>query len=469
MNEELRQRFREIAIQGNYMGHDQADMVLDFHHLENGRRHPAKVAVSLNILSEGRAKELRGEMERGAKQEEKARARMDKVRTTKSPVAAGAAPVAPVSAAAEPEPVAMSSSLSPGQRERSLQPNSLVSQLIAKAIQAGASDLHLHAHTIPFMRVHGQLVEGFAQKIDQKVLVRTFQELLSEEQWLVLTEEGEVDACLNFRDGYRLRTNFFRDHLGFSAAFRIILPKVPTLAELGLPKTVARLIDFHQGLILIAGSAGSGKTTTLASLIRRLNATRPLHIITLEDPIEFLFEPEKSSITQRQVGVHTVSYAHALHAALREDPDVIVVSEMRDVRTMHIALTAAETGHLVMGTLHTRNVESTIARFLDAFGEEEEQMRGIFADALRGVMVQQLLPGQGVNSRRFPAVELMFNNHAISHCIRQRKLHQIQSMIQAGRQSHMITWEDSIRDLQRRRTINNKAGEDLLVDLRRMG
>ena len=432
-----------MVVEQGFLSSDQAALVLDFHQFEGRKRDPIEVAVSLSVLSvdQGRALEkaiddLKAGGGKKADKGDKAD-KADKGRTQGAPKAQLAQ-----------------------QAQQPMAATGGISQLIIKAIEAGASDLHLHSRHPPFMRISGTLVEGFAPAIPEEHFKAELKVLLSPEQQRVLQRDGAVNLCPNFQRGYRLRINVFKAQHGLSAAMRIIPPEIPTLAQLNLPRGIERLLEFHQGLVLLSGPANCGKSTTLAALIHRLNLTRKLHIVTIEDPIEFIHSPQQGAVTQRQVSMHTDSYASALKAALREDPDVIVIGEMRDMETMRVALTAAETGHLVIGTLHTRSVETTVARVLDAFGDEEAQMRGTLADALKGIFVQLVRSPRGL----VPVVEMMLNNGAFAHCIRQRKLHQIQSLIQTGRGADMITWEDSVNELKGKKLLSAQMAATLLSD-----
>lgn len=338
----------------------------------------------------------------------------------------------------------------------------LLGLLIKQAIDRGASDLHVYSKMPPFVRLAGTIMElPGAAVVEQAKLLKELEALLSPIQWEQLSQNGEVDLCPTYHGGYRLRTNIHHARNGLCVTMRIVPPKVLSLHELSMPAAVGGLTSFHQGLVLIAGPAGCGKTSTMASLVLRMNSLQSLHIVTIEDPIEFVHVSRKSSITQRCVGLHTDSYATALKAALREDPDVIIIGELRDPETIRIALKAAETGHLVLGTLHTWDVESTLSRILDAFEGEEDQVRGMLADALQGILAQQLV--RAPTGRRYPIVELMFNNSAIATCIRKRKLHQLQSLIHAGRQQQkMMTWEDSVGELQRKNVIQQQHATQIL-------
>jgi len=342
----------------------------------------------------------------------------------------------------------------------------LLKSLVQGAIESRASDLHLHPNHPPLQRVRGDLQAVNASHLDADTLREELGMLLTSAHLATLKRDGGVNLCLTVSRGHRLRINVFNAQHGLSAIVRIIPPEVPALSQLNLPPSTRKLIEFNQGLVIVAGPASSGKSTTLASLIRVLNDTRSMHIVTIEDPIEHIHPSKRSSITQRQVGQHTESYATALKAVLREDPDVIIIGELHDRETMRTALTASETGHLVLGTLHTGTAETTIARVLDAFGAEEEMMRGTLAESLNGILVQRLVPS--TSRGLVPVVEMMFNNSAISNCIRKRKLHQLSSLMQSGRAQGMITLEDSIQSLTKKNLIGSATAASLLEDFGRM-
>ena len=426
--------FSQIALQKGFLSQDQVSLIVEFHNIEGRRRHPADVGADLGLLTAGQAEEIKGFHN---KSRSEIKAAIQAETREKKTVATG--------------------------EERTERAQAVaLSQLVSKAIEAGASDLHVHARTPPFIRTPGALRELSSRPVDQTLFMDDLREMLSERQWGALERRGEVDLCAGFSKGYRLRMNVFREKHGVSAAFRIVPPVVPKLAALQMPGAVRSVVDYPQGLVLVAGPARCGKTTTLAALVERINADRRVHIVTIEDPIEFIYEPDQATISQRAVGLHTKSYASALRAALREDPDVIIIGELRDKETIQVAMTAAETGHLVLGTLHTRDVPCTIARVLDAFGDHEEEVRGMLADSLRAVLVQNLVMGS--RGALVPVVELLFHNPAIANCIRQRKLHQIESMMQSGRSQHMITWSDSVRDLSTKGLIDPKVAARLLAE-----
>lgn len=426
--------FSKIATERGYLDAEQASLVVEFHNIEGRRRHPADVGLDLGLLTKEQALELKGAHDKSRTQ---IKAKL-KAKTREQPV-------------------------SRGTRKRGEQVQAVaLANLVKKAIEAGASDLHVHARTPPFIRVPGTLRELTPRAIDQNLFMDDLKEMLSERQWGALERRGEVDLCTGFSKGYRLRMNVFREKHGISAAFRIIPPDIPSIQALNLPLGVTKICDYPQGLVLVAGPARCGKTTTLAALVKRINSNRRVHVVTIEDPIEFVHEPVQATISQRSVGLHTKSYASALRAALREDPDVIIIGELRDKETVQVAMTAAETGHLVLGTLHTRDVPSTIARVLDAFGDHEEEVRGMLADSLRGVLVQNLV--MGPRGELVPVVEMLLHNAAIANCIRKRKLHQIESLMQSGRGQNMITWSDSVRELANRGLITQQIAQRLLAE-----
>ncbi|MEL6181770.1 MAG: PilT/PilU family type 4a pilus ATPase, partial [Myxococcota bacterium] len=347
-----------------------------------------------------------------------------------------------------------------------VRPSGQLDALIRRAIELEASDLHTYSGMPAFVRIAGAIhTLEEAPPVEQQTLTNDLRGLMMPLHWDRLNRQGEVNLCTPYNGGYRLRVNVYCASNGLCAVMRLIRPQVPDLRTLGFPQTVDNLVSFRQGLVVVAGPSNCGKTTTLAALVARLNQQRPLHIITVEEPIEYVHASQRSTVTQRSVGLHTRSYATALRAALREDPDVIVIGEMRDTETIGLALKAAETGHLVLATLHTWDVEGTIARILDAFEGEEEQIRGMLADALRGVLAQQLV--QTTNRQQFPVMELLFNNGAVANCIRQRKLHQLQSLIHSGRQKQgMMTWEDTVRLLEQRRLLLPQHAQRVLDRLR---
>jgi twitching motility protein PilT len=294
-------------------------------------------------------------------------------------------------------------------------------------------------------------------------------EMLSHEALTRLSSELNVDFMYEIRNGgapQRFRANAYFQTRGLNAVFRVIPMKIPTLAEMGLPASCARLTDFHQGLVLVTGPSGSGKTTTLAVLTDIINEQKPLHIITIEDPIEFIHHDKKALVIQRQVGSHVVSFPHALRAALREDPDVIIVGELRDLETIRLAITASETGHLVLGTLNTNSAAQTIDRIIDSFpGEQQAQIRTMIAESLRGIVSQQLLR-KADSSGRIPAVEILVATPSVSSLIREGKTFQLISVMQMGRAQGMMMMDAHLHDLVMNGQVSPEEAMDHAFDRR---
>jgi twitching motility protein PilT len=269
---------------------------------------------------------------------------------------------------------------------------------------------------------------------------------LNDAQKKLLAERGDVDFAYANESG-RFRTSVVRHRLGFDLVFRIISAKIRTMDELGLPEQLKLLTQYHNGLVLVTGSVGSGKSTTLAALVEEVNTHRHDHIISLEDPIEYVFEAKGCHITQREVHTHTNSFGAALRAALREDPDVIMVGEMRDLETIQLAITASETGHLVLGTLHTANAPRTLDRILDVFPtDQRDQIRIMVSESLRGIISQQLVP-RADRQGRCLALEILMNNPAVANTIRESKTFMLPGIIQTGKKLGMKLMDDSLLEL----------------------
>jgi twitching motility protein PilT len=296
------------------------------------------------------------------------------------------------------------------------------------------------------MRVAGALreIEGFDAIPPDKCRAGLLT-LLNSHQRETFLRTNDLDFC--FDGGAelgRLRTNFLSQFRGTDGIFRLIPTKIPNFEELGLPPTVKKFTEYKQGIVLITGPKGSGKTTTLAAMVDLINRTRPEHIITVEDPIEFVHPCKKGHVNQREVGPHTETFSAALRAALREAPDVIMVGEMRDLETISLAITAAETGHLVFGTLHTPDALRTIDRVLDVFPPKEQgQIRSMLSESLRGIVSQLLLPSIDGKSQLL-GLEIMVNNSAIGHLIREAKTFQLRGIMQTGKKLGMILMDDSL-------------------------
>jgi twitching motility protein PilT len=330
-------------------------------------------------------------------------------------------------------------------------PLSHVDEYLALGQRAGASDVHLGVNAPPIWRLYGTLQPIWPDEprltSDQTLVLA--ERFLSNLQKTQLNERGDADFAYA-NDFGRYRTSVVRQRLGVDLVFRVINTKVRTMDGLGLPEHLKLLTRYENGLILVTGSVGSGKSTTLAALVEQVNIERREHIITLEDPIEYVLEPKGCHITQREVHTHTRSFAAALRGALREDPDVIMVGEMRDLETISLAITAAETGHLVLGTLHTGNASRTLDRLLDVFPpDQQEQIRIMVSESLRGVISQQLIPradGKG----RVLALEILTNTPAVANVIREAKTYMLPGIIQTGKKQGMQLMDDALVELQSR-------------------
>ncbi len=302
--------------------------------------------------------------------------------------------------------------------------------LLKYAVSIGASDVHISPTSVPLLRVHGQLRQVKGNALGSQDNASLIGEILTAEQKEHFQNNLDLDFCYDVSGIGRFRTNILKQKKGVQAVFRVIAPQIPSLESLGFPPIIKSLTKYHQGLILVTGPSGCGKSTTLASLIDLINSEEKVHIITVEDPIEYIHQNKLANVTQRQVQKDTGSFSSALRAALREDPDVILIGEMRDLETISMAITAAETGHLVFGTLHTRSAAKTVDRIIDVFPPaQQNQIRTMVSESLRAVVCQQLLP-RAEGKGRVPAYEILFNNLAISNLIRDGKTFQIPSVMQ---------------------------------------
>ena len=313
--------------------------------------------------------------------------------------------------------------------------------------QQGGSDLHLSPNNPPLIRTSGELRPAIDQVLSHEQYRALLYEIMDENQRTVFEETNDLDFAYEV-DALkaRFRANIFMGRLGISAVFRIIPAEILSVEQLGLPQSVLDFTEYKKGLILVTGPTGSGKSTTLAAMIDHINRNRSEHILTVEDPIEFVHPGRKSLINQREVGIHTQSFASALKAALREDPDIILVGEMRDLETIELAITAAETGHLVFGTLHTSSAAKTVDRLVNVFPTtQQEQIRTMLAESLRGVVAQQLL--RTLDSKRCAALEILKVNAAAANLIREGKTFQIPSIIQTGRKEGMQLMDQALEEL----------------------
>ncbi len=330
----------------------------------------------------------------------------------------------------------------------------LILDLLRAARQLNASDLHVKSGAVPIVRKATFLHELALPVLPGDRVERALYSLLTDEDRKTFLDTNDLDCSFDGGPGLgRFRLNMLRQHHGVDGTFRLIPDQVPTFDKLNLPAPCKRFTQFRQGIVLVTGPKGSGKTTTLAALIDLINATRADHIITIEDPIEFVHPSKKAHVNQREVGVHTKSFANALRASLREAPDVIMVGEMRDLETVSLAITAAETGHLVFGTLHTPSAPRTINRVVDVFPPEEQgQIRAMFSESLRGVISQYLIPGMDGSSVHL-ATEIMFNSGAIANLIRENRAFQLHGMMQTHHKQGMHLMDESLLKLAKEHKI----------------
>jgi twitching motility protein PilT len=341
-------------------------------------------------------------------------------------------------------------------------------KVLAYALRKSASDLHVHGEAPLLSRIAGQLtpLKGDAP-ISTADATKMVLQLLRPEQRQVLETVGQLDFAYDVEELGRFRVNVYRDFRGTSAVFRLIPRAIPTLAELGLPATLTSLTDFRTGIVLCTGPTGCGKSTTLAALVQHLNATRQDHVITLENPIEHVYPKSRCQVNQREVVTHTQSFARALRAALREDPDIIAITELRDHESMGLALSAAETGHLVLGTLHTSGAAQTISRIINAFpGPEQEHVRAQLSESLRAVVSQRLVPradGAGL----IPAIEILVVTTAVANIIRDDKIHQLPSVMQTGKALGMVSLDESLLQLVAAGTVNKADARAVAVQKER--
>ena len=331
-----------------------------------------------------------------------------------------------------------------------------VEQLLAIAKEKKATDVHVTVGLPPRVRINGELVDLDYPKLSPEDCEKLILDIMDDRQQNMFKDRGELDFSFSVPNIGRYRVNVFRQRGSVACAMRIVGTKIPTPESLGVPKSVVDLYAKKRGLVLVTGPTGSGKSTTLASLIDRINDERNAHIITLEDPIEYLHTHRKAMINQREIGLDTHSYADALRAALREDPDVILVGEMRDLETISTAITAAETGHLVLSTLHTIGAAATIDRVIDVFPpHQQQQIRIQLAVVLEAVISQQLIPTADKRGR-VAAFEVMHGTIPIKNLIREAKTYQISSVLQTSRKEGMISMDDALLDLYNKGIIDKE-------------
>ena len=339
----------------------------------------------------------------------------------------------------------------------------MINKILAYCVQKGCSDIHIATSAYVNMRVNGEImpVPGLDPLTKEQVYA-IVKSITNEVQLKEYLEEFEKDFSLQIKEDLRFRVNAYHTIKGPSIVFRKIPSQVQTLEDLGVPKVVNKFAEYPNGLVLIVGPTGSGKSTTLTSLVDKINATKSRHIITIEDPVEFIHKNKKSIINQREVGNSTKSFSLALKNALREDPDVILVGEIRDLETMQLSLTAAETGHLVLATLHTNSAAHTINRIIDVFPPRDKaSVRSMLSASLKAILAQHLIPGK--NGGRVPATELMFANNSIRNLIREDNVHQVNSIIQISKKENMHLMRDSVTKVLEDGLISENTAKEALL------
>lgn len=336
-----------------------------------------------------------------------------------------------------------------------------ITQLLQFAHQQDASDLHISAGEPPMVRVHGDMKKIKVPPLTSEQTHAMIYDIMNDGQRKVFEEHSDIDFSMALGEIARFRVNVFRQNRGTGAVFRKIPTKILTLEELNMPQILSDISRKEKGLVLVTGPTGSGKSTTLAGMIDLINDELEGHILTIEDPIEFVHKTKKCLVNQREVGPHTKSFSNALRAALREDPDIILVGEMRDLETIQLALTAAETGHLVFGTLHTSSAPKTVDRVIDVFPPNQQaQVRAMFAESIQAIITQTLC--KRVGGGRVAALEILLGTTAVRNLIREGKIHQIPSVMQTSQGLGMQTLEMHLRELVDRKLITREAAIEKL-------
>lgn len=339
-------------------------------------------------------------------------------------------------------------------------------EMVRFAVENGASDIHLASNNLPSYRKNGKIMNYKGTEIlDEDTVMQYIDEVLEPADYLKFCNTGDIDSAYQFEDLARFRVNAFKQRHGATLVMRVIKMNPPKLGDLNLPRSIAKILNLQEGLVLVTGPTGSGKSTTLAALINEINHREELHIITIEDPVEYMHSPAKCIINQREVGEDSETYSTALKSALREDPDIILMGEIRDLESMSIALRAAETGHLVFSTLHTESAAKTIDRLIDMYPvERQKQALSQLSTTLKAVISQRLLP-RSDRPGRIGAFEIMFVNSAIANLIREDKIPQIEQMISLNQQTGMITRKLSIENLLKRGLISKETADKYSYDV----
>lgn len=339
-------------------------------------------------------------------------------------------------------------------------------EMVRFAVENGASDIHLASNNLPSYRKNGKIMNYKGTEIlDEDTVMKYIDEVLEPADYLKFCNTGDIDSAYQFGNLARFRVNAFKQRHGATLVMRVIKLNPPKLGDLNLPRSIAKILNLQEGLVLVTGRTGSGKSTTLAALINEINHREELHIITIEDPVEYMHSPAKCIINQREVGQDSETYSSALKSALREDPDIILMGEIRDLESMSIALRAAETGHLVFSTLHTESAAKTIDRLIDMFPvERQKQALNQLSTTLKAVISQRLLP-RSDRPGRIGAFEIMFVNSAIANLIREDKIPQIEQMISLNQQTGMITRKLSIENLLKRGLISKETADKYSYDV----
>lgn len=339
-------------------------------------------------------------------------------------------------------------------------------EMVRFAVENGASDIHLASNNLPSYRKNGKIMSYKGTEIlDEDTVMKYIDEVLEPADYLKFCNTGDIDSAYQFENLARFRVNAFKQRHGATLVMRVIKMNPPKLGDLNLPRSIAKILNLQEGLVLVTGPTGSGKSTTLAALINEINHREELHIITIEDPVEYMHSPAKCIINQREVGQDSETYSTALKSALREDPDIILMGEIRDLESMSIALRAAETGHLVFSTLHTESAAKTIDRLIDMYPvERQKQALSQLSTTLKAVISQRLLP-RSDRPGRIGAFEIMFVNSAIANLIREDKIPQIEQMISLNQQTGMITRKLSIENLLKRGLISKETADKYSYDV----